>query len=178
MRFDKTPFSQAKSQSIDRTQRNSSHSQVSAGLRHLDRRWCRIFRSCRPIRQRSIDINLLRSVDIDDANVGAIPGLRAVEKTLIESAAIVVVASALHVLLANTNNRQRLFLVRVRVRVIVVVLIGISVRSIGKSTSCETQCSCGQNVRCQTSGRPRTCSVGRSGTSRVVRSTAIRGSSS
>lgn len=80
--------------------------------------------------QSAVDIDGLGAVLLHHTHNTGVLGHGAVEERLVVGAIVVVVASTLRVLLAHTDDRQRLVLVSVLVHVVIVVAVGVGVGAV------------------------------------------------
>lgn len=128
----------------------------------------------RPIRQGPVDVDSLGAIDIDNPDIARVLGHGAIEKIPVEGAVVVVVASALGILLAKTDHRQRLVLLRCVVRIVVVVAVGVCVGPVQPDPREESQRTDGQEKRENSSWRPAARSVGGSSAPRVGRPARVR----
>lgn len=80
--------------------------------------------------QSAVDIDGLGAVHLHHTHNTGVLGYGAVEEGLVVGAIVVVVTSTLRVLLAHTDDRQRLVLVSVLVHVVVVLAVGIGVGAV------------------------------------------------
>lgn len=83
-----------------------------------------------PIVKGTVNINLLGTVDSHNAHVGRVLRLGTVEQGLVVSAVVVIVASALQALLAQTNDGNGVVMFAGIVDIVVWVCVGVCVGAI------------------------------------------------
>lgn len=149
---------------------------------HRDRTRCRgstsaFVRGSGTISQGAIDVDGLSAVHIDHTHKTGVFGHGAVEEGLVVGAVIVVIAAARRVLLAHTDNGERLVLLSIVIVVVVVVTIGVGVGAVQPKTREEAQCSSTDQVGGDSSSGPGASSVGSACTTRIVAASAVAWSS-
>lgn len=125
------------------------------------------------IGQGTIDVDGLSAVHIDHTHQTGVLGHGAVEEGLVVGAVSVVVAATLGVLLAHTDNGERLVFVVLVIVVVVVVAVGVGIGAVQPKTREEAQCSSTENVGGDSSSGPGARLVGSARTTSIVVSSTV-----
>lgn len=123
--------------------------------------------------QGAVDVDGLSAVHIDHTHKTGVLRHGAVEERLVVGAVSVAVAATLGVLLAHTDNGERLILVVPVIVVIVVVAVGIGIGAVQPKTREEAQCSSTEHIGGDSSSGPRARPVGSARTTGIVVSSTV-----